>query len=250
MVQNTISQVGAAKAAITAVKITAPTTTYMPGTTGVLAASTALIGKVIAANKPLGTAAMTGIAQGVKAAAPVPATAAGKATQSVINSVKRVAGIHSPSKEMAKLGVFLMEGLAVGIKGSADNATEASATVGQNVLDTMQASIANMLTDDTDDLSITPILDLSNIRSGMGNINSMFNNASGLNLGASAYLLPQGNTANQNGILTDIKNSLLSIRNQEVDLTGMLTIQVSNDKGEIVGIAETAIKDILRRESR
>ena len=240
----------APKAAINAGRITAPTPTYRPGTTGVSAASTTVIGKVIAANKPLGTAAMTGIAQGVKAATPAPVSATGKAVQSMIDRVKKIAGIHSPSKEMAKLGVFLMEGLAVGIKGSADSATEASATVGQTVLDTMQASIANMLTDDTDDLSITPILDLSNIRSGMGNINSMFNSASGLDLGASIYLLPEGNTTNQNGILTDIKNSLVSIRNQEVDLTGMLTIQVSNDRGEIVGIAETAIKDILRRESR
>jgi hypothetical protein len=51
-------------------------------------------------------------------------------------------------------------------------------------------------------------------------------------------------------LLNDIRDTLKTIGDKEVDLTGMLTIQVINDKGEIVSIAQTAIKDMLRRESR
>lgn len=36
---------------------------------------------------------------------------------------------------------------------------------------------------------------------------------------------------------------------QEVDLTGTLEVVVKNDRGEIIGIAQTAVKDMLRRES-
>jgi hypothetical protein len=34
------------------------------------------------------------------------------------------------------------------------------------------------------------------------------------------------------------------------ELTGTITVEVRNDKGEIVGIAQKAVKDLLRRESR
>ena len=72
----------------------------------------------------------------------------------------------------------------------------------------------------------------------------------GFGLDANMDLLPMTDMSNQNGILTQLKDALLSVTNQEVDLSGTLTVQVINDRGEIVDIAETAIKDILRRESR
>jgi hypothetical protein len=84
----------------------------------------------------------------------------------------------------------------------------------------------------------------------MNDVSSILGGASGLDLTNTMRLLPKAGPANQNGILADIRNGLLSMTNPELDLNGKLTVEVINDKGEIIGIAETAIRDLLRRESR
>ncbi len=169
-----------------------------------------------------------------------------------------IAGLHgllmikSPSRRTMETGRYFVEGLAGGIKKFANTAFNASTRLGSGALDAMSLAMEDMpdLASDTNTFSIRPVLDLSDVRSGMGSINSMFNGVGGLDLAASMGLLPQNNSTNQNGILNEIRNSLLEMSQQEIDLTGTLSVQVTNDKGEIVGIAETAIKDILRRESR
>ena len=182
-----------------------------------------------------------------------------KAKKSGINIGKYAIGgmngylmMRSPSRKTMETGKYFVEGLAVGIKKFSSTAFNASTRLGSGALDAMSLAMEDMpdLASDTNTFSIRPVLDLSDVRSGMGSINSMFNGAGGLDLAASMGLLPQNNSTNQNGILNEIRNSLLEMSQQEVDLTGSLSVQVTNDKGEIVGIAETAIKDILRRESR
>ena len=84
----------------------------------------------------------------------------------------------------------------------------------------------------------------------MQDVNSILRETSGLDLSSTMRLLPETTQPVQNGILNEIKNGLSSITNPEIDLNGKLTVEVRNDKGEIIGIAETAIKDLLRRESR
>jgi phage-related protein len=54
--------------------------------------------------------------------------------QDILNGVKGVLGISSPSKEMAKLGVFAGEGLALGLASMSDMITAAAEAAGQALL--------------------------------------------------------------------------------------------------------------------
>ena len=125
--------------------------------------------------------------------------------------------------------------------------------MGRTVLDAMSASmtsVPDLMAQDLDVIRIRPVLDLSGVQTGMQDVNSILRETSGLDLSSTMRLLPETTQPVQNGILNEIKNGLSSITNPEIDLNGKLTVEVRNDKGEIIGIAETAIKDLLRRESR
>lgn len=54
--------------------------------------------------------------------------------QDILNGVKGVLGISSPSKEMAKLGVFAGEGLVLGLESMSDMITAAAEAAGQALL--------------------------------------------------------------------------------------------------------------------
>jgi hypothetical protein len=161
--------------------------------------------------------------------------------------------IKSPSRKTMEIGKFIVMGLADGIKQFSGLVSTESQSVGANALEAMSTSmtsIPDLLGDDLGAFTITPVLDLSQVQTGMGDVRSILSGMSGLDLSNTMRLLPKSSQTSQNGILNELRNGLLSMSNPSVDLDGKLTVEVVNDKGEIVGIAETAIRDLLRRESR
>ena len=152
-----------------------------------------------------------------------------------------------------EIGKFIVLGMADGLKQFAGAVTNEGNHLGQSALDALSApldSIPDLLSHNAGDFKITPVLDLTDVDTGLNGLNSIINGKAGLDLTNTMRLLPPSTQTNQNGILSAIRDGLLSMANPEVDLSGKLTVEVVNDKGEIVGIAETAIKDLLRRESR
>ena len=95
--------------------------------------------------------------------------------------------------------------------------------------------------------TIRPVLDLSSVQAGAKDLNGIFGQNRSLSVINGIKRIPTV-TSTDNYILPAINN--LSTKQEDIDISGTLTVQVANDKGEIIGIAETAIKDILRRESR
>ena len=161
--------------------------------------------------------------------------------------------IQSPSKKTTETGKFIVMGLAEGMRKSAGLVSNESKSVGETALSAMStsmSSIPDLLGNDIDAFTITPVLDLSNIQSGMNNVNSILNGTSGLDLTSTMNLLPRTIQPGQNGIMEEIKRGLLTMTNPQVDLTGNLTIEVRDDKGEIVGMAVKEVTDLLRRQSR
>ena len=161
--------------------------------------------------------------------------------------------INSPSRRTMETGMYIVMGMAEGIKQFAGLVSKESTGVGETALAAMgssMSSIPDLLGTDLESFTITPVLDLTNVRNGITDVNSLMGGVPGLDLSGTMNLLPKTNQTGQNGILSEIRNGLLSIVNPQVDLTGKMTVEIVNDKGEIVGIAETAIKDLLRRESR
>ncbi len=84
-------------------------------------------------------------------------------------------GIHSPSTVMAEMGGYLNAGLVKGIDDSKEGVKNTVFSLGNSIIDALSRT-----TDEDFDISptITPVLDLSNIESGAGNIDSLLGSKS------------------------------------------------------------------------
>lgn len=105
--------------------------------------------------------------------------AAKNIAKSILNTITGEMDINSPSKEMEKIGKYSDEGLVQGLLGYMSNVENAAADVGHGALDSMADAISGMsdiVNGDIDyEPTIRPILDLSNVQSGAGMLNTMLN---------------------------------------------------------------------------
>lgn len=119
------------------------------------------------------------------------------------NAAKAAIDSHSPSKKTFKLGKFFDQGFINGIKTLQSKVYNSSYDVGEEAqvgLAKAISRISNYLDADMDvQPTIRPVLDLDDVRNGIGTINSMFsqpNLAVATNLGAISYGMA---TNRQNG---------------------------------------------------
>ena len=100
---------------------------------------------------------------------------------SALRAAKAALGIASPSKEFAALGMFVAMGLAHGISDNSSRAEEASANMGNDVLDEfarMVEDIAASMDDVVDfEPTISPVLDLSDVESNASKLGNMLSAA-------------------------------------------------------------------------
>lgn len=98
---------------------------------------------------------------------------------SILTAIKDVLGINSPSKEFAEVGKFADEGLIVGMKKYSEKVNDVAGNVGSDALNSMSNAISG-ISDSVDgnidyQPTIRPVLDLTNIESGAGRLNTMLN---------------------------------------------------------------------------
>lgn len=128
---------------------------------------------------------------------------------SMIKSIKKALGIHSPSREFAKVGDWSIEGLAKGLKDSGVAETAAE-NVGLNAINAMRKTLTGLASVVPDSMemnpTITPVLDLSAVKKGAGQIGSMLpNNALALKSSySSAANASAGYKSNQKEFATAI----------------------------------------------
>ena len=121
-----------------------------------------------------------GLAGGVK-------DVAGKAIdigKSIVGSIGGFLGINSPSKVFIGIGESIIEGLAMGLDRT--GASDTSATnLAQSTADTFTRSLQS-LSDSLDftnefNPTITPVLDLTNVRVGAREISGLISSTNGIN---------------------------------------------------------------------
>lgn len=100
-----------------------------------------------------------------------------KIADAMVKAIKKKLGIHSPSKEMAKLGAFSGDGLAKGLMDSSSAITNASEQVAADALETMRKSMSELKNAVISDIdiqpTIRPVMDLSDIQKNAPLINDM-----------------------------------------------------------------------------
>lgn len=104
-----------------------------------------------------------------------------KATQvgtKILSKIKESLKEHSPSKATTEMGKFLMEGLSLGMKSGMSETLATADKSGGTILDTLKDSfsgVSDYINSNIDmNPTITPVLDLSDVRNNIGSLSSMF----------------------------------------------------------------------------
>ena len=145
-------------------------------TNAIDAAKTAVSQKV-SQFKTIGTDIINGLKNGITTAASNVATAARDVVQRAIDAAKSALKIKSPSRVFMEIGDYTVQGLAKGIEDNAHTVEEPSKQLAlravRSVSNTISA-LSNALNGEIDtDLTITPVMDLTNVNNGVKTIRDM-----------------------------------------------------------------------------
>jgi tape measure domain-containing protein len=94
----------------------------------------------------------------------------------MVKSIKKALGIKSPSRVFKEVGDFAGQGLVKGLDGSADVVGKSAAAIGNAAVTSMQKSLANTskmtLAEIDVNPTIRPVLDLTDVKKGAGQISN------------------------------------------------------------------------------
>lgn len=195
-----------------------------------------------------------GLKDGISSAAKGVVNTAKNVAKGALDGAKSLLGIHSPSKEFAKVGRFSDEGMAQGLNQYAGLVADASANVGETAVDSMSKAISG-IADRLDsgmetDPTIRPVLDLSDITDGVSQIDDMLYSQRSMQLASSIDI---GNSSN-NGIIQNATKSMTegladefdNLRSDVADLANAISnMKIVMDTGTVVGALVTDMDEAL-----
>ena len=169
-----------------------------------------------------GTNLVNGFIAGIRARSSAAVSAAMEMAAATLNATNKTLDINSPSGEFMKVGKFANKGLATGFIKYASLSIDAATDLAES--------------------TIRPVMSMA----------QQYPRSSNVSFGSRQ-------TASVSSLATEVQNGSYQRQANNIneasvnplpELNGTITVQIKNDKGEIVGIAQTAVKDLLRRESR
>lgn len=132
--------------------------------------------------------------------------------------------INSPSRVFRKLGSFVPEGFAQGIDRFSRISTRSTESMAKQAIASAQTALSQMAlavdSDMSDAPTITPVLDLSNVQSGMVTLGSMLNGVGSVGLSANLNAIGSMRAArrqngNNNDVVSAIKGLSKDINNMD-----------------------------------
>lgn len=209
--------------------------------------------------EPVGMAIAQGIALGITNGTTIVTKVAANLAIAVYNATMQALNAHSPSRLFADMGAFVIDqGLANGITNGEDTVLSAIRSMSGNTVDTaatLMTEVSRAMAEDTNaSPAITPVLDLSQIRSGMASLGQTF---SGATLDVGASLAMAGRTGvraaetNQNGTdfggiyerMNQMNENILNLASAISDMKLVL------DTGEVAGAITRTIDRNLGKQS-
>lgn len=125
----------------------------------------------------IGKNLLDGFINGIKSMATKVKDAVCDVGSKVKNWFCNLLGIHSPSRVFAEYGMYVDEGLAIGLEKYADRVEDSTNVVGDTVIDGMSDALSKAFdiieNGDFSDPTIRPVIDLSEIQNGAGQIGRM-----------------------------------------------------------------------------
>lgn len=170
------------------------------------------------------------VANGVSNAWDAVSGAVGDAAESVGNWFKNLFGIHSPSTVFEQYGEYMMEGLAIGISENSNLVNEEATKSMSNVISKVGETIDQGI--DDDELTITPVLDLSNVEKGTRSISSMMSGINGRSLSVSGSLANSASSEINRGSGATINNQNGNVTNNNSTDNYYSTFNITTDNPE------------------
>ena len=198
------------------------------------------VGEYAGKFKDAGKDLISGVAKGVKNGASSLLSAAGTMAQKALNKFKQKLGISSPSKVFAAEARWIPEGVAVGINKTANKVQKAVELMTVSAIDPLSQAISktySYLESDGDfNPTITPVLDLSEVRRDAGGIGSIFGTET-VSLASSIGQNDIQNIQNNNlmnQLLTKMDKIMNSDKQNPANITNHFTVNGNDDPEQFV----------------
>ena len=162
-----------------------------------------------------------GLASGMRDALSQVKSAAEELEKQAERAVKAKAKIESPSKVFMKLGGYIGSGFAIGIESYSNKVYRAGNKMAQRSVDAANDAMAGL--DTFSSPVITPVLDLSEVERGAGQINSIMSSTDAMRI-----------NANMNGVVSNYATSTMvrDLLDKFDNMTAeSLSVKVANDGG-------------------
>lgn len=177
--------------------------------------------------------------------------------KNALSAAKEAIDSNSPSKEAMKIGNYFGQGLVIGIDEYSSRSYDAGYGIAEKAktgLSRAISAVSSLINNGIDDeLTIRPVLDLSEVQSGASQLNSMFNTGPSIGVTSNLNAISSGVTARlQNGSNDDVVSAIDKLRN-DISNIGGNTYNVNGityDDGSNVTNAVEAIVRAARIERR
>lgn len=169
--------------------------------------------------------------------------------KTISSTFKRVMGIASPSKVFEGFGAYIMQGLGIGIEDAGWEPKEAMSTISQDLIsyfkDKMKdVNFSDILGDENLNPVISPVLDLSNVESGMGSLSSMFGNQqiTAIQGGAGGF----ASVPAMGSDISSMKNFMDKLNTKVDNLAAIRSEQVSNPTPNVNVVLEGDVNKMFK----
>ena len=165
-----------------------------------------------------------GFVEGLRSKIEEAARAAAEMARAALQAAKAAIDSNSPSKETMALGGFFGEGFMIGIKSYSKKVYNEAYDVGDTAKDGLSRAISKIssIIDSGIETSptIRPVLDLSDLESGVSRIDSMFNNGAVALNGNVDSISNNLKLQSQNGLNNSVEEAINNLTNKLQGLSG------------------------------
>jgi hypothetical protein len=196
-----------------------------------------------------GKDAVSGFIKGIGEKVAGAVEAAKNLGRKALAALKGALDSNSPSKEFETVGIDADRGLIIGLETMANGVANAAKGVGNSALEGIKDSIAGLADVTGSDIAaepvIRPVLDLSDIKYGVGQLNSMLGGSAAVSMTANVGAINAGMSGrSQNGNFNDVVKSVDKL-GKKLDNVGNTTYIIDgvtyDDGSNVASAVETLI---------
>ena len=170
-----------------------------------------------------GSYVASGLASGIRSGISSVASAAASLASTAASKTKGILKINSPSKVFREIGMGIPEGMAQGITMFGGYVTDSVSDLAKSAIDgteTAMQALSNISDIDFDaNPTITPVVDLSNVRQSVGTIDSLLSTTPLSTLSSVNSIGRMMNSRNQNGGFDDVVSAVNRLRTTIGDMS-------------------------------